>query len=153
VAAYLLDHGRFAGVPPTALVTCRVNDSVVRGGASAKVGSLQQFVVADSDCEERGPSAFPVPEVHKICILDIRLANTDRNGSNILARREGDSWQLVPIDHGYCLPAKFEDISFEWMYWPQVRGSGCWHARSAASCSWCPAWSGALAICHSTRGW
>ncbi len=211
----MLDHERFAGVPPTALVSCRVNDPVARGGAGTKVGSLQQFVMADSDCEERGPSAFPVPEVraraparpclplarppapapasplpglqqsappasrqaraaaaptpprpcsppayltsrpphlpptslrrppttaaaaaqvHKICILDIRLANTDRNGSNILARRAGDSWQLVPIDHGYCLPAKFDDISFEWMYWPQVRG---WLLAAAWGCCCC----------------
>lgn len=125
VAAYVLDHDHFAGVPPTALVTCFVN---AEGGVSSqpcgerKVGSLQQFVVAESDCEERGPSAFPVSEVHKICVLDIRLANTDRNGGNILARRteDGSSWELVPIDHGYCLPASFEDISFEWMYWPQA---------------------------------
>ncbi len=51
----MLGHERFAGVPPTALVSCRVNP-VARGGAGTKVGSLQQFVMADSDCEERGPS-------------------------------------------------------------------------------------------------
>ena len=60
-------------------------------------------------------------QVHKIAVLDIRLANTDRNGSNILARRNGQSWNLIPIDHGYCLPSTFQDISFEWLYWPQAR--------------------------------
>ena len=60
-------------------------------------------------------------QVHKIAILDIRLANTDRNGSNILARRNGTGWKLIPIDHGYCLPSTFQDISFEWLYWPQAR--------------------------------
>lgn len=143
VAAYLLDHDHFAGVPPTALVSCRVNggsSSTSRdgagatasggagatpfsGGVTAKTGSLQQFVTADSDCEERGPSAFPVSEVHKIAILDMRIANTDRNGANILCQRVdgGSSWRLVPIDHGYCLPATLEDVSFEWLYWPQAR--------------------------------
>ena len=63
-------------------------------------------------------------EVHKIAILDMRLANTDRNGGNILVQRKpGKSrpeYQLIPIDHGYCLPSTFADINFEWMYWPQV---------------------------------
>lgn len=69
VAAYVLDHGHFAGVPPTAMVTCQPNMLPGSAGASAhgvKVGSLQQFVRATTDCEEQGPSAFPVREVHKI---------------------------------------------------------------------------------------
>lgn len=69
-----------------------------------------------------GYSGFPVQEVHKIAVLDLRLGNADRNAGNILARRKADgsggqSWELIPIDHGYCLPASFEDLSYEWMYW------------------------------------
>lgn len=50
---------------------------------------------------------------------DLRLGNADRNGGNILARRNSGigQWELIPIDHGYCLPSTFEDLSFEWMYW------------------------------------
>jgi Phosphatidylinositol 3- and 4-kinase len=108
-----------AGVPPTALVSVHV--SGVGQGGPAKVGSLQQFVDAECDAEERGCSSWPVQEVHKIAVLDMRLANTDRNGSNILARRDPDGgWQLVPIDHGYALPASLEDLSFEWAWWPQA---------------------------------
>lgn len=135
VAAYLLDHDHFSGVPPTALVRCHVGDGTgdaavaadgslgsgssspgsdgapgqrpipnarKSGGglpAQAKVGSLQQFVQAEGDLEERGTSGLPVAEVHKICVLDIRLANTDRNGGNILVHRNGGSWRLTPIDH------------------------------------------------------
>lgn len=71
VAAYVLDHGHFAGVPPTAMVTCQPHLLPGSAGGSqhvgnAKVGSLQQFVRATTDCEEQGPSAFPVREVHKI---------------------------------------------------------------------------------------
>lgn len=126
VAAFLLDHHHFSGVPPTAMVTClqRRSSADITGAVSlaeAKLGSLQQFVKSDGDCEERGSSIFAVKEVHKIAVLDIRLANTDRNGANILARRNGAAWDLIPIDHGYCLPATFQDISFEWLYWPQAR--------------------------------
>jgi len=174
VAAYLLDHQHYAGVPPTALVTCKASAmpsaapaalskalSVTRGfspsrdeflppvhmrtgsgshsGSSSvsssgpsfaaaaaaafgdKVSSLQMFVNADTDCEEQGPATFPVHQVHKIAQLDMRMANTDRNASNILAKRAGDQWTLIPIDHGYCLPSSFQDISFEWMNWPQAR--------------------------------
>lgn len=65
----MLDHGHFAGVPPTAMVTCQPNMLPGSLGSSvhgAKVGSLQQFVPATTDCEEQGASAFPVHEVHKI---------------------------------------------------------------------------------------
>lgn len=68
VAAFLLDHDHFAGVPPTAMVTClQRRPSADIGGAvslkDAKLGSLQQFVNADGDCEERGSSIFAVSEV------------------------------------------------------------------------------------------
>ncbi|TVT98993.1 hypothetical protein EJB05_52589 [Eragrostis curvula] len=141
VAAYLLDHplgGRrsfaghgaaagFAGVPPTALVRCmdrsfrQADDD---GSPVFKLGSMQAFVKNCGSCEDMGPRAFPVQEVHKISVLDMRLANADRHAGNILvckdeAGRGGMS--LVPIDHGYCLPESFEDCTFEWLYWPQSR--------------------------------
>lgn len=118
VIAFTLDHEHFSGVPPTTMASlkdCRSSTS------HRKVGSFQQFVQHDVDCEEMGPSNFPVHEVHKICVLDIRLANTDRNAGNILASRKEGQWELTPIDHGYCLPDSFEDINFEWMYWPQAK--------------------------------
>lgn len=46
-----------------------------------QVGSLQAFVAADGDAEERGVTRLPVHQVHKIAQLDLRLANTDRNGA------------------------------------------------------------------------
>jgi hypothetical protein len=86
-----------------------------------KLGSLQQFVRAFSSCEDMGTAKFEVEEVHKIAVLDMRLANTDRNGGNILVcRDENNDLKLVPIDHGYCLPEKFEDVTFEWIYWSQA---------------------------------
>ncbi|KAH7277930.1 hypothetical protein KP509_38G016100 [Ceratopteris richardii] len=138
VAAFILDHmadGQdgekltgFAGVPPTILVKCsyqclRQTKTVGTVQATTKIGSLQMYVHARSNCEEMGPVQFPVHEVHKIAVLDIRLANTDRNGANILACKDKDAqeWRLVPIDHGYCLPDKFEDCTFEWLYWPQSK--------------------------------
>eukprot|EP00210_Caulerpa_lentillifera_P004603 g4389.t1 len=118
VIAFALDHEHFSCVPPTTMVSL----SDMHGKKThRKVGSFQQFVPHDMDCEEMGPSKFPVHEVHKICVLDIRLANADRNGGNILARQENGQWRLTPIDHGYCLPDSFEDINFEWIYWPQAK--------------------------------
>ncbi|KAJ6799456.1 phosphatidylinositol 4-kinase gamma 4-like [Iris pallida] len=130
VAAYVLDHpvnGRrsfnsdeigFSGVPPTAMVRC------VDGGEKGfKIGSFQKFVKNYGSCEDMGPRAFPVEEVHKIAVLDLRLANADRHAGNMLVCKEGEDGKfvLVPIDHGYCLPENFEDCTFEWLYWPQAR--------------------------------
>jgi len=124
-AAYILDYGGLCGVPPTAICSARITECgkfarmVVAG--EGKCGSLQMFVRSDSDCEERGVSEFPASEVHKIAILDMRLGNCDRNGSNVLATKTNGEWKLTPIDHGYCLPASLVDVSFEWVHWPQAQ--------------------------------
>lgn len=121
VAAYVLDHpigGRrsfisdevgFSGVPPTVMVRCLKDCFGHRDGYGEKgfkIGSLQMFVKNYGSCEDMGPRAFPVEEVHKVSVLDIRLANADRHAGNMLVckQEEEDRFVLVPIDHGYCLP-------------------------------------------------
>ncbi|KAJ0239931.1 Phosphatidylinositol 4-kinase gamma 4 [Hirschfeldia incana] len=135
VAAYVLDHpksGRrslcggeeigFAGVPPTTMVECLHPGFNHPNGIKTKIGSLQMFTENDGSCEDMGPASFPVEEVHKISVLDIRLANADRHGGNILMRKEENGKiVLIPIDHGYSLPESFEDCTFEWLYWSQAR--------------------------------
>ena len=45
------------------------------------------------------------------------------SGGNILVRMaEGSGGELIPIDHGLCLPGSFSDISFEWRYWCAALG-------------------------------
>lgn len=45
----------------------------------AKLGSLQEYVSHDCDTSELGASCFPIRDVHRIGILDLRLFNTDRH--------------------------------------------------------------------------
>ncbi|CAA0822476.1 Phosphatidylinositol 4-kinase gamma 7 [Striga hermonthica] len=136
VAAYLLDHGHFANVPPTALVKIthpifNVNDDLngncktLKKRAFSKIASLQQYIPHDFDASDHGTSSFPVSAVHRIGILDIRILNTDRHGGNLLVRKLHGTGQfgqveLVPIDHGLCLPETLEDPYFEWIHWPQA---------------------------------
>ncbi|KAL4448442.1 hypothetical protein ABPG75_005661 [Micractinium tetrahymenae] len=114
VAAYLLDHDRFARVPHTVMVRMTHPvfhvtqqqpprsasslsladadcDAALPSPASAlppcKLGSLQQFVPHDCDTSEMGASRFSVRDVQRIGILDIRLFNTDRHAGNMLVRR------------------------------------------------------------------
>lgn len=116
VAAYLLDHDRFARVPHTVMVKMthpifhvsgsRPNlaeaeedamtgdlESLPSGGSAGgmqppcKRGSLQQFVPHECDTSEMGASRFSVRDVQRIGILDIRLFNTDRHAGNMLVRR------------------------------------------------------------------
>ncbi|KAG6752689.1 hypothetical protein POTOM_042724 [Populus tomentosa] len=140
VAAYILDHPKsgprsfsgeergFAGVPPTAMVKCLHRgfnhpDGYEFDSKNIKIGSLQMFMENNGNCEDMGPCAFPVAEVHKISVLDIRLANADRHAGNILVSKDGERGKivLIPIDHGYCLPTNFEDCTFDWVYWPQAQ--------------------------------
>jgi len=167
VAAYLLDHGGFSGVPATTLAEARhpaFNSNGARlklseGGAAIgshsltlssplapgatgsgvhvstshhsavlakKVGSFQDFVYADYTMDDLSPSKLSVDEVHKIAILDIRLMNADRNSANLLCRRkpeDPDHFELVPIDHGYCLRTVCDVCWFDWCWldWPQLK--------------------------------
>ncbi|KAI3817127.1 hypothetical protein L1987_10916 [Smallanthus sonchifolius] len=140
VAAYLLDYDHFANVPPTALVKIthsifNVNDSVSGNNNKKldrnkkhvfKIASLQQFMPHDFDASDHGTSSFPVSAVHRIGILDIRIFNTDRHAGNLLVRKVNDDVkfgqqvELIPIDHGLCLPESLEDPYFEWIHWPQA---------------------------------
>lgn len=140
VAAYILDHpfegpqsfidaeNGFSGVPPTMMVQCLHNGFNHPKGfdcssENAKIGSLQMFRKTHGSCEDIGPQHFPVEEVHKISVLDMRLANADRHAGNILHCKDQETGRiaLIPIDHGYCLPENFEDCTFEWIYWPQAQ--------------------------------
>ncbi|KAF7154489.1 hypothetical protein RHSIM_Rhsim01G0172600 [Rhododendron simsii] len=134
VAAYILDHPKtscrfisgdekgFSGVPPTTMVKCLHDGFNHPEGLSVKIGSLQMFMENHGSCEDMGANAFPVGEVHKISVLDIRIANADRHAGNILlSKGEDGRTVLIPIDHGYCLPETFEDCTFDWLYWPQAR--------------------------------
>lgn len=143
VAAYLLDHDHFAKVPHTAFVrvahpifhVAQRLDSSDGAELPLKLGSMQEFVSHDCDTSELGPSRFATRDVHRIGLLDIRLFNTDRHAGNMLVRkpRAGSSvnlnaltrlvdaqYELVPIDHGFCLPEALEAPYFEWLYWPQA---------------------------------
>ncbi|KAL4383783.1 hypothetical protein GQ457_15G011060 [Hibiscus cannabinus] len=140
VAAYILDHPKngprtlsggemmgFAGVPPTCMVQCLHKgfnhpDGFESAPENVKVGSLQMYMNNSGSCEDMGPGHFPVEEVHKISVFDIRTANADRHAGNILiGKGEDGQTVLIPIDHGYCLPENFEDCTFDWVYWPQSR--------------------------------
>ncbi|TVU05423.1 hypothetical protein EJB05_48586, partial [Eragrostis curvula] len=140
VTAYLLDHKNFANVPPTMLVKithsafhvnegieCKSKVSKNRSDAHNKIASLQQFIPHDYDASDHGTSCFPVSAVHRIGILDIRIFNTDRHAGNLLVRkldtgagRFEAQTELIPIDHGLCLPESLEDPYFEWIHWPQA---------------------------------
>ncbi|KAI3444274.1 hypothetical protein Pfo_000939 [Paulownia fortunei] len=129
-AAYFLDHDGFAGVPPTALVRFshvkfNINNSGPDSTPIYKIASLQRFMNHDSDAGDLGPSSFSVTSVHHIGILDVRLMNLDRHAGNILVRQGQESYaggtaELVPIDHGFCLPESLDDPYFEWLHWPQA---------------------------------
>ncbi|KAK4769672.1 hypothetical protein SAY87_030204 [Trapa incisa] len=134
VAAYILDHPKgghrslfgdakgFAGVPLTLMIECFHHGFNHPKEVSIKIGSLQMFAENQGSCEDIGPQSFPVDEVHKISVLDIRLANADRHAGNILLGEDQNGKRvLIPIDHGYCLPESFEDCTFDWLYWPQAR--------------------------------
>lgn len=121
LAAYFMDRQNFAGVPPTFFMYG------VRSKGFAteddKFGSLQAFVENDGESSSFGSNAFSTEDVHHIGTLDIRMFNMDRNGENMLVRKQDGQFRLIPIDHTYCLPpvTSLDGAFFEWQYWTQAK--------------------------------
>ena len=91
-----------------------------------KVGSCQEFFNSECSMDDLSPSKLSIEEVHKIAILDIRILNADRNTANLLCRRNPenpDTFELIPIDHGYCLRTVADVCWFDWCWldWPQLK--------------------------------
>jgi len=126
VAAYLLDRN-LAGVPETCMIFGVQHErlSYVDGNIIPKNGSVQQFVPNIGNSSSLGTSFYSVEDVHNIGILDIRLLNIDRNEENMLVRKQGDLYRLVPIDHTYILPYDLDDVYLGWMYWKQAKVPFC----------------------------
>lgn len=134
-AAYMLDYDNFSGVPVTDLVLFQhpsfTSPNPIFTGpynnGKLKIGSFQEFKNNDGSTEELGPDFLPVDEVHKIAVLDIRIANTDRHEGNILFTKtqNGNSskpeYTLIPIDHAFSLPKNLSDIWFCWRNWSQAK--------------------------------
>jgi len=119
-AAYVLDHEHFSGVPATDLVACNypcfnnspsLNSPFANVEENIKIGSFQEFKEHDFDAEDISPvkaARFPVSEVHKIALLDIRLFNTDRHGGNILVRKLSSPRKPVDSDGDCDTPRRRE---------------------------------------------
>merc|ERR1712100_212987 len=91
---------RMKAVSPSAYHSKRV------GGCA--IGSLQSYVPNDGDCEDFGSGVLYTDDVHCLAVLDMRILNADRHGSNILpvgeAGKNSRKKRIVPIDHGFAFP-------------------------------------------------
>lgn len=120
VAAYMLDHQKFANVP----ATVRVEVRHPLFGDKPKIGSFQEFKCHDEEAGDLSSSLFSEEEAHKIAIMDVRLLNTDRNDENLLVRRhDKNNLELIPIDHGCSLPSTLQVNWHDWLWlsWPQTK--------------------------------
>lgn len=93
-----------------------------------KVGSLQAFVDTSESSDNFGCQVYSTSDVQRIGILDVRIANFDRNYGNMLVKvgcaPDGSrNLKLVPIDHGCSLPDRLEMVAADivWMSWPQSK--------------------------------
>lgn len=112
VAAFRLDHERFAGVPPTVLTT--LTHPLFKGKVT---GSCQQ-IIDEAVALTRIDVQFLLPsQIRRLACLDIRLLNADRHRGNVLVREE----KLYPIDHSIALPSLFIRVFFFWLEWKQAK--------------------------------
>ena len=89
-----------------------------------KYGSLQKFVHGTEVAVNFSCDLFPIDEVHKIAVLDMRILNCDRNDENILVVKKKNTkgereFKLIPIDHALSFPDCIEINEYEicWMGW------------------------------------
>ena len=92
-------------------------------------GVLQKYFLhrETADEDEFGRTninKLSVASVHHIGIFDIRIANEDRHGGNLLLDENSYDGApcLVPIDHEFTLPSwnALGNATFCWSTWPQV---------------------------------
>jgi hypothetical protein len=128
VAAYLLDFKHFSSVPQTVLVEAKHPAfSYGTSPETPKTGSLQEYVKNAGSVEDYAPGVFSTFEVQKICVLDVRILNMDRNEGNILVVKNQEGLKLVPIDHGLSISDNFDISEYDlcWMAWPQAKDPVC----------------------------
>ena len=114
VAAYLLDQGHFSNVPKTVLVHAQhPTFSYPIGKLYPKTGSLQEYIQSNGTSDDFSTSLFSIEDVQKICILDTRILNMDRNEGNILVSKENSNLKLIPIDHGLSIPDNFNISDYD----------------------------------------
>jgi hypothetical protein len=124
-ASFLLDYKSFSGVPETVMMrifSAQLGETAIQ--IELKTGSFQKFVNNCNTAEDISPFNFPVIEVQKIAILDIRIFNTDRHVGNILVKNDDQkNCKLIPIDHGFALPdwRNLDEVNHEWLFWPQAK--------------------------------
>eukprot|EP00479_Gromia_sphaerica_P002726 TRINITY_DN131_c0_g2_i1.p1 TRINITY_DN131_c0_g2~~TRINITY_DN131_c0_g2_i1.p1 ORF type:complete len:229 (-),score=29.55 TRINITY_DN131_c0_g2_i1:158-844(-) len=104
-------------------MTCKVRLKV---DGDLKPGSLQKFVANKGPSEDFGDSRFSMDSVHRIGILDVRIFNMDRHLGNMLVvdgHNDSKTLDLVPIDHGLCLPnwRSLEEATFDWLFFAQAK--------------------------------
>ncbi|KAJ9464214.1 Phosphatidylinositol 4-kinase gamma 7 [Diplonema papillatum] len=130
IAAYRLDHGHFAGVPETFQMVLPAELFRKEGARDSdciydKVGSFQKYVAFDAEAWDVLPARLPTEAIQRIAILDIRLCNADRHGGNMLVIKpsllNNHTADIVPIDHGCCIPVDLTELEFEWMCWTQSK--------------------------------
>ena len=125
VVAYRMDTGHVAGVPSTCLAMgAHQRFQYDDPRPVPKLGSLQAFVSPNRGAaEDHSCSRFSAAEVHKIAIFDMRILNCDRNAGNLLVRELASGLELVPIDHGFCLPDTLAIgwCDWCWLDWPQAK--------------------------------
>jgi len=44
----------------------------------------------------------------------------EQSTANLKSRIADATYELIPIDHGFCLPETLEAPYFEWLHWPQA---------------------------------
>jgi hypothetical protein len=130
VAAFLLDHDSLAKVLITSLVKARhpvfhYSTRLKNLHPTYKAASIEKYVQHICTADAFGPSRYSVQSVHRLGILDVRLYNMDMHSLNILVcfpaaeAEDNDLMDLVPIDHGDCLPNASFPVDNEWVYWSQ----------------------------------
>ncbi|XXG47734.1 hypothetical protein AAC387_Pa02g2342 [Persea americana] len=82
---------------PTVLIKITHSTFHVNGGVNGykshekkqvgKIASFQQFISHDFDASDHGTSSFPVADVHRIGILDIRIFKIDRHAGYLLVKK------------------------------------------------------------------
>lgn len=112
--AQAIDSDHFAGVPPIVEVNIPEKGNVIIQKWVANSYMVTDYNQPSQKVMLENINVFE--ELHRIRALDIRLGNSDRNRGNLLVKKCGDVFHLVPIDHDLLMHYIPHDMNWESPY-------------------------------------
>jgi hypothetical protein len=112
--AQAFDKDHFAGVPPVIEVYIPKKGNVILQKWVPNSLMATEYKQIHLKAYDKWPNVLE--ELHHIRAFDIRIGNSDRNRGNLLVKKCGETFHVIPIDHDLLMHYIPNDVNWESLY-------------------------------------